>query len=216
MSNPATQEGVIKYGLEFYSKAPTSPDRLTTINAWRTVLHRLRLIGQTPERYDGYGYGNISQRITNSGTPSPEDTFLISGTQTGSIETLIAAQYCTITLAEPLQNRIVAEGPIKPSSEALTHASIYQTDSHVESVMHVHSPEIWRKTEALKLQCTGKTIEYGTLEMATEVSRLVKSNRNKHASIFSMLGHEDGIIAYGRTASLAGQILLDTLVRSFE
>lgn len=216
MNNPENKEGVIKYRLEFRSKAPTSSDQLTTINAWRTILHRLRLIGQTPERYDGYGYGNISQRITIAETPSPADPFLISGTQTGSMETLIAAHYCTIEFADPWQNRIVAEGPIKPSSEALTHGSIYQTDSLIQSVMHVHSPEIWHKTEILKLQCTGESIEYGTPEMAAEVARLVESNRTEHASIFSMLGHEDGVIAYGRTAQMAGHILLDTLVRSFQ
>ena len=211
MNNSTSQEGVIRYELKFYCNTPIPADHLRNINAWRTILYRLDLIGQAPDRYDGYGYGNISQKLEVLRQQELGSAFIISGTQTGKLEFLRPEQYCTVTQADPEKNQIVAEGLIKPSSEALTHASIYQNDINIESVMHVHCPEIWHKTRALNLQCTNKMINYGTPEMAAEVKRLVKSNQKRKACIFSMLGHEDGIIAYGRTPQLAGRILLETL-----
>ncbi len=206
------QEGVIKYELEFRSGSPIPAEYLRTINAWRTILYRLELIGQRSDRYDGLGYGNISQKLETLRQSKMENQFIISGTQTGNLEFLQSEQYCTVTQANPAENQIVAEGLIKPSSEALTHASIYQNDIHTESVMHVHCPEIWHKTRALNIQSTNETIGYGTPEMAAAVKRLVQVNQTRPSCIFSMLGHQDGIVAYGRTPQLAGNILLETLV----
>jgi len=40
---------------------------------------------------------------------------------------------------------------MKPSSEALTHAAVYAASQTVKSVVHVHSPIIWRHYQALAL-----------------------------------------------------------------
>ncbi len=216
MKNTAEQEGVIKYDLVFSAKPPLPLATLATLNGWRTILYRLRLIGQSPLRYDGLGYGNISQRFEISNTTAPTNQFVISGTQTGATETLQPEQFCRVTQAQTKQNRIVAEGPIRPSSEALTHGSIYQANSQTEFVLHVHCAEIWRNTETLNIARIDKTVAYGTPEMAVEVERLVQTQLSKDACIFSMLGHEDGIVSYGRTAELAGQALINTLAAAFE
>ncbi len=216
MKNTAEREGVIKYDLVFSPRPPLPLETLATLNAWRTILYRLHLIGQSPQRYDGFGYGNISQRLEHTGTVGSMHSFVISGTQTGATETLQPSQFCLVTQAHPKQNRILAEGPIRPSSEALTHASIYQSSSQIEFVMHVHCPEIWHNTETLNIPRVDKTVAYGTPEMAVEVERLVQTHSTKDKGVFSMLGHEDGIVSYGHTARLAGNALINTLISAFQ
>ncbi|MEN8821863.1 MAG: class II aldolase/adducin family protein, partial [Abyssibacter sp.] len=59
----AEQEGVIKYRLDFQpADAPCDSVAFRSLRAWRAVLHRLALVGQQPDRYLGYGYGNVSLR----------------------------------------------------------------------------------------------------------------------------------------------------------
>ena len=217
MTTIAEQEGVIKYDLDFNIKPPLPQTMLATLNAWRTILYRLRLIGQSPGLYNGLGYGNISQRLKRSNKTGKINQFVISGTQTGASELLQPAQYCLVTQVLAKQNRIIAEGPVKPSSETLTHGSIYQTNEQIDFIMHVHCAEIWRNTEALKIPRISKKISYGTPEMAAEVENLVRMHpAAADGCIFSMLGHEDGIVSYGYSAEAAGRILINTLAEAFK
>ena len=140
------QEGVIKYQLKHTKKPVSAKLSLSEINAWRTIIFRLGLIGQDPERYGNLGFGNISQRL------NPQSSqFVISGSQTGHIEHLNPEHYCLVVKAEPRKNLIQSCGLYNPSSESLTHASIYTQDSTIQAVIHVHSPEIWKNTVALVL-----------------------------------------------------------------
>ncbi len=200
------QEGVIKYQLEHTQQSVSHLLSLTEINAWRTISVRLDLIGQTPERYDNIGFGNISQRI------SPHsDQFIISGTQTGHIEHLSPEHYCLIVKAEPHKNRLQSCGLCKPSSESLTHASIYAQDTAIQAVIHAHSPEIWKHTVALGLPHTSADVPYGTVEMATAVEQLFQSGNLSQTSIFTMLGHEDGVVAFGTNMRAAAWELINCL-----
>jgi Class II Aldolase and Adducin N-terminal domain len=213
--NRHEQEGVIKFDLDF-KPAPFPATRdLRTLIAWRAILHRLRLIGQDPLRYGGLGFGNISQKILEF--PIGADgthPMIISGTQTGAMEWLNATQFCMVTAASIRHNRIVAQGPVKPSSEALTHIAVYRCHPEIRFVMHVHSPEIWRATQILGIPWTAETIAYGTPAMAIAVHDLIQSQGSPPTGIFSMLGHEDGIVSYGITAESAGNALIDTLARA--
>ncbi|MCI0653289.1 MAG: class II aldolase/adducin family protein [Methylococcaceae bacterium] len=209
------QEGVIKFDLVFEQKPFPETLDLRTLIAWRTLLYKLGLIGQDPRRYGGLGFGNISQRIEEA--PDAGDgmsRFIISGTQTGSAERLDDDQFCIVTAASIRENRIVAEGPVKPSSEALTHAAVYHGRPEVRVVMHVHSPELWRATHRLGIPSIGRTVAYGTPEMADRVHDLISSPGKPSAGIFSMLGHEDGIVSYANAAESAGNLLIDALARA--
>ena len=55
---------------------------------------------------------------------------------------------------------------------------------------------------------TSSEIEYGTQDMA-EAAKICIST--KDFGIFAMEGHQDGIIAYGRTAEETGKLILETL-----
>jgi Class II Aldolase and Adducin N-terminal domain len=213
--NSENLEGVIKFELMHTRKSfPASTD-LDTLIAWRAVLHRLRLIGQDPRRYGGLGFGNISQRIEHVPAGSnQEPRFVISGTQTGAAEHLDLTQFSTVTGFSIPENRIIAEGPVKPSSEALTHAAVYHCRPDIRFIIHGHSPDIWRATHSLSLPCIEKSIAYGTVEMADAVQNLIQSQGSHTTGIFSMLGHEDGIVAYASEANAAGNLLVETLVRA--
>ena len=186
------QEGVIKYQLEHTEKPIVEKISLSEINAWRTIIFRLGLIGQDPERYDNLGFGNISQRLD-----SQSSQFIISSSQTGHIEHLSPEHYCLVVKADPRKNQIQSCGLYKPSSEFLTHASIYAQDGNIQAVIHVHSPEIWNNTAALSLPHISANIPYGTVEMAIAVEQLFQSGDLQRTSLFTMLGHEDGVVSFG-------------------
>lgn len=166
------------------------------------------MIGQDPQRYGGLGYGNVSRRLESSGQ---EGAFVISGTQTGALEHLAAHHYCIVQEAWPEENGIVAEGPVKPSSEALTHAAVYAADASIHSVIHVHCPEIWACSQTLQIPAVSARIAYGTPAMAAAVRLLFRSGTLREKFLFSMLGHADGLVSFGMTVEEAAQSLIKHL-----
>ncbi|MEJ2315418.1 MAG: class II aldolase/adducin family protein [Gammaproteobacteria bacterium] len=131
------QEGVIKFSLEFRETQPVEFRDLEALEHCRQKFRALGLIGGcNPQRYEGLGFGNISHRLAPG-----SDAFVISGTQTGHLESMGAESYALVTSCDPARNRIVAEGAVRPSSEAMTHAVIYRQLPAVQAVIHVHSPE---------------------------------------------------------------------------
>ena len=71
----------------------------------------------------------------------------------------------------------------------------------------MHAPELWRGARALGLPTARADVPYGTPEMAHEVERLFRSAALGEHGILAMLGHEDGVIAFGPSAEAAGAIL---------
>lgn len=195
------REGVIKYQLAFTLASPFEFERFATLNYWRCYLHRLGLIGQDPARYDGLGYGNISSRIQPGA-----NAFLVSATQTGHMPVLCRDHYAHVTDFDLARNWLQAEGLHPPSSEALTHASIYAGRADVGCVMHVHCPSIWQQAQALRIPHTVADIPYGTPQMAQAVQTLVRE-RVESQGVIAMLGHEDGLLIYGADDEEAGAML---------
>lgn len=207
-------EGVIKYSLQHLNKAIDNSISINDINCWRTLLFKLQLIGQIKDRYEGYGFGNISQRFKQSNSDKVE--FIISGTQTGGIETLFRKHYCHVKDANPSINSIISIGETKPSSEALTHASVYQHDKSIQAVIHIHCPKIWTNTHTLKIAHTSTDIAYGTPAMADEVARLMQTEQLKTEQIFTMLGHEDGVVAFSDNIEKAALVLIQYYAKAIK
>jgi len=199
----AETEGVIKFNLTFRTGKLVDVD-VAELSAWRTVLKDLGLLGQTPGRYDGYGFGNISQRCA--------DGFIISGTQTGALQAVTLDDYAVCETWNLQSNAVAARGTIKPSSESLSHASIYDVHESVTCALHAHSPDIWRNSVELGIAVTDESVAYGTPEMATEVRRLITEMDSP--GIFSMGGHEDGVFTFGGSLAEAGQLMVQELVRA--
>lgn len=209
-----SQDGVIKFQLQHTPASALPWAQLAELNAWRKILVMLECIGQTPKRYSNYGFGNISTRIGNDDCDPSQRCFAITGTQTGGIADLTADHYAIVKACLPAQNKIISEGPYKPSSESMTHGEIYAIDKRIRWVMHEHCVPIWRNAERLGIPMTRDGVSYGSPEMADEVRRLFRETDVRKLKIFGMAGHEDGIITFGHTAEEAGQVLLDWLAKA--
>jgi L-ribulose-5-phosphate 4-epimerase len=209
------KDGVTKFKEVFTPSAPIGADKIITLDLWRRILRSLNLLGQNPEAYDGAAYGNVSQRIGNGGRNRRK--FIITGRQTSGLETATNEQYAIVLEYYPEQNLIVSEGPVRPSSESMTHGALYDLDSSLQFVFHVHSGKIWRQARLLNIPATKEAAEYGTIGMVEEIRRLFRESDARFRHILAMGGHEDGIIAFGRTAEEAGITILRylTQVRQF-
>ena len=198
------REGVIKYRLDYTAGDALYDLDYRTLTSWHRVFKQAGILGQDPKRYAGLGFGNLSQRLQG-----PQ--FLISGTQTGHLDALLPEHYAVVRQANIPDNRIVATGPVKPSSESLTHAAIYALHADIRFVFHGHSPDIWQARASLKMPETRASVPYGTPAMATEMKRLYETTGMTTTGIIAMAGHEDGIISFGPTAEAAGQLMLNFL-----
>lgn len=195
------QEGVIKYQLEFREADPLLDHNYSDLNYWHRQFKAAGILGQDPKRYNGLGFGNLSQRID-------QQSFLISGTQTGGLDELTANDYALVTRTNIPLNRVEAEGRVKPSSESLTHAAVYAFDDQIQYVFHVHSPAIWSARASLNIPETAAQIAYGTPQMAEEMIRLYQRGEFANGNILAMVGHEDGVIGFGVTAEEAGDLIM--------
>lgn len=197
-------EGVIKYQLKYQQTEPLIDHDYSHLDKWHRCFKAKHILGQDPDRYDGLGFGNLSERID-------QQSFLISGTQTGGIEQLNPEHYALVTSVNLSNNSVEARGPVKPSSESLTHAAVYSIDERIQFVFHVHSPGIWRARDDLGMAKTSDDIAYGTPEMAEEMFRLYQQGSFRNGNILAMSGHQDGIISFGENADDAGNIIIETL-----
>ncbi|MDH5354957.1 MAG: class II aldolase/adducin family protein [Gammaproteobacteria bacterium] len=202
------QEGVIKYQLVFRDAEPLLDHDYSALNHWHRQFKKTGILGQDPQRYNGLGFGNLSQRIDRQ-------SFLISGTQTGGLDELTPEDYALVTRTDIRANRVEAEGRVKPSSESLTHAAVYAFDDQIQYVFHVHSPGIWHARARLEIPETAADIAYGTPQMAHEMNRLYQQGEFASGNILAMAGHEDGIIGFGSTADEAGELIMRMARRKF-
>lgn len=208
------KEGIIKFRQEFTRESPIDQKKIIELNLWRKVFYALQLIGKNPDKYDGVAFGNISQQLTSHG--NNKRSFLITGTQTGGLEHLSNEHYTTVAEYYPERNLVISHGPIEASSESMSHGALYDLDTSLQFVFHVHSPAIWRNAKTLDIPATKDGIEYGTPQMTEEIKRLFRESDARFKHIIAMGGHEDGILAYGKTSGEAGAVLLKYLAKGFE
>jgi L-ribulose-5-phosphate 4-epimerase len=216
MAGPA--EGVIRFEIEHEHRmleARVHGETVALLSAWREVLARLGLVGLDPARYQGAGYGNLSARLPPFGDVGRgRRRFLVTGSQTGGLHDLTLDHYCVVERYDLAQNRVTSLGPVRPSSESLTHGVIYDVSPSVRVVLHAHAPEIWRHARALGLPITRAGVANGTPEMAHEVQRLYRETQLSTTGLLAMGGHEDGVIAFASTPDQAGETLVRHLARA--
>lgn len=190
-------EGYIKFNCDWTFK-PLQINIPEEILAYRDKLHELKLIGHIKNL--NIGYGNISVRT--------DDGIIISGTQTGNIFPINKESFTVVTSYEIAKNNVICEGPVKASSETMTHAAIYEIDDSIKAIIHVHNASIWKKL-LHKFPTTNAAVAYGTPEMAGEIKRLFNEHHfNNTDNIIIMAGHEDGIISFGKDLKEAYNILI--------
>lgn len=140
--------------------------------------------------------------------------FLVSGTQTGGVAEASAAHFAVVEACDVTSQEVRSYGPVPPSSEAMTHASIYRVSQDTRFVFHAHCPELWRAAQRLELPRTPEGVDYGTREMAWAVERLLSLKSTRAAKAIVMTGHEDGVITFGDSADEAGEAMVRWLARA--
>jgi ribulose-5-phosphate 4-epimerase/fuculose-1-phosphate aldolase len=202
-------EGVIKFQVEHVADASVSfpADVVEKLAGWRALLHDLGLVGQDRTRYGGAGFGNLSFKLNGPG-------FVVTGSQTGGQRVLRQADWCLVESFSARANVVHSRGPILPSSETMTHGSIYAVRPQTRVIIHVHSSLIWRFASDLDLPATAPHVAYGTPDMAKEVARLFAETHVARGRAFAMAGHEDGVVSFGATVEDAATALLGKLARA--
>ncbi len=193
-------DGIIKYSFDFKLSKPLDEIDFFDIEFTRERLFALGLIGVTK---NGVGYGNISRRVNR-------DSFVITGTQTGHLKNLNATHYSLVEEYNDKDFYLKSIGAIEPSSEALTHGTIYNLSEDIGAVIHIHSKALWRFMLSNNYLKTNR-VEYGSIEMIDEVNRIFKNIEPLSNSKFVMAGHEEGIMTFGKTLGQAELVLFNIL-----
>ena len=195
-------DGVIKYSSERVAGPVPVSAALNHLNAARSTLFELGLIGAYP---NGIGYGNLSLR--QAGTQ-----FVISASATGADHTLRFDQFCLVEAFSMERNWVRSRGALPASSESMTHGAIYLANPAVQCVIHVHSRALFDALLAQGAARTSADIAYGTPAMAQAVMRLVQTQPVLPV-LFVMAGHAEGVVAYGADVASVSALLIDTLNR---
>lgn len=180
-------EGYTKYACDWRRGLPLPDETIADVNACRNRLYDAGLVGYYEQH--GVGFGNLSIRGSGGG-------FIISGTQTGHLARTDARHWSLVTGYEIDKNSITCEGPVQASSEALTHAAIYELDPDIQAIAHVHSGALWHKLLD-RIPTTSPDVPYGTPEMAREFYRLYQETELGNSGVAVMAGHEEGLVAIG-------------------
>lgn len=193
-------EGYTKFDVDWTDRAPLDCPEVAELDCWRIPLFAAGLIGHYEAL--GIGYGNISVRAAG------ERQFVISGTQTGHLPRTGKAHYALVTDYDIDGNSVRCRGAVQASSESLTHAAIYELDSTIRAVVHVHNKTLWERLKGVE-PTTHADVAYGTPEMAREFRRLFRETGFADSGLAVMAGHESGIVGIGRSMrEAASRILL--------
>lgn len=199
-------EGYIKFTVHLKEMAIEMPEAWHALNETRTELFDRGMIGRLP---DGIGFGNVSLKEADA------DHFFISGTATGGKRILDFQDYCSVDACSIERNEVFCSGHIRASSETLSHDAVYLGNPEIGCVIHVHDKPLFSRLLKGGGLATSPEAAYGTPEMAKDIEQIV----NAHASpsgVLVMTGHEDGVIAWGRTVAEAYEVLMKNLVVVFQ
>jgi 5'-methylthioadenosine phosphorylase len=109
-------QGVVKFNCHWNQSGPViSDEQYEIVNYWREILYNMDLIGAYE---NGVGFGNISMRIRGI------NQFVITGSATGEIPELEPGHYVKVSSFNIDDNAVQCVGPLKASSESLTHAAM--------------------------------------------------------------------------------------------
>ncbi len=190
-------DGAIKFRLEW--SIGKAPRQIQELMCWRNYLYGTGLIGAYP---DGVGYGNISRRLDKG--------FIISGSATGGCAVATAEEFTWVTDYDIEKNFVSCLGPVRASSESLTHAAVYEASDAIQAVVHGHHGRIWKSMYG-KAVMTDANIPYGTPQLAKEILRLFETTRLESEQFFVMAGHQDGIVSFGSTPEEAAMTMINLL-----
>ncbi|HEX2976467.1 MAG TPA: class II aldolase/adducin family protein [Bacteroidales bacterium] len=194
--------GFVKFNCHWSQSGPViSDEQFEIINSWREILYNMDLIGAYE---NGVAFGNISMRIGSS------HSFVITGSATGEIPELEPGHYVKVNSFNIEDNAVQCIGPLKASSESLTHAAIYSADPGVNAVVHVHSLDLWNEL-IHKVPTTNPAEDYGTVGLAKDILRIFQEPEVYEKRIIVMAGDRAGILTFGHDVDEAVNVLMEYL-----
>jgi ribulose-5-phosphate 4-epimerase/fuculose-1-phosphate aldolase len=149
---------------------------------------------------DGIGFGNISIRYKK------KKSFVITATQTGELPKLLPSYYSFVKKVDFKNFKTYAIGASRPSSEAITHACIYDLDPKIKAVIHIHNEKLWNYMLENDYLSTNDT-PYGTPKMVEDVKNIYKNMDPLLNNAFVMKGHFEGVVTFGKSLKDAEQTL---------
>src|SRR5438046_6126789 len=157
---------------------------LAELNAYRRKLCELQLIGMDS---NAIGFGNLSTR------EDATRNFYITGSATGGKSELTSADCVRVVAYDFERNWLRYEGSAIPSSESLTHAAVYESDTKAGAVIHGHDLKLWAVLLD-QIPTSSNSVRSGTREMAHEVMRLFRVTDIHRSRIIVLVGHA-GVIS---------------------
>jgi len=195
-------EGVVKFNCHWnQSGSVISDDQYEIVNYWREILFNMDLIGAYE---NGVGFGNISMRIRGS------NQFVITGSATGEIPELEPGHYVKVNSFNIEDNAVQCVGPLKASSESLSHAAIYSADKRVNAVIHVHNTDLWNEL-IYEVPTTNPSMDYGTVGLAKDILKIFQDSEVYEKRIIIMAGDRSGILTFGHDMDEAVNVLMQYL-----
>jgi hypothetical protein len=192
-----TGEGYVKYAVDHWSAPAVEPPGWKELNEGRTRLYDLGLVGALP---NGVGFGNVSIRLRG-------DEFLISGTATGDRRVLTPRDYCVVKSFSLEENRVITSGPVRASSESMSHGAVYRSCASAMCVIHVHNRKIFDAMRGDGSLSTPPEAAYGTPELALAIASLVRE-RKAGGGVLVLAGHDEGALSYGASVQEALDLIL--------
>jgi ribulose-5-phosphate 4-epimerase/fuculose-1-phosphate aldolase len=224
MKKTANDEGYVKYHCDYTEEAIEEPPGFEALDAARTKLHDLGLIGVLPSRVadrrsadaapgramegaplSGVGFGNVSIRVD-------DELFLISGTATGAVRDLGFRGYSLVTACDIKANKLSCRGPARASSESMSHWAVYSACAGAGCVIHIHNRRIFDGLLAEKAPATPREAAYGTPEIALAIADLVQRLARDRGSLV-MAGHDEGVIAWGPSVEDTLNIVIELFAK---
>lgn len=168
------------------------------LNRYRNKLLDLGMVGVDA---NDVSFGNLSVR------DGATAQFYITATGAGGLAELALTDLAKVITYDFATNSLQCEGSRMASSESLTHAAVFESDSTARAVIHCHDDKLWSALLS-KVSATPDDVEYGTPEMAYAVKRLFHTTAVRDQRILVMSGHPGGLIAFGRDLGEAFTVLM--------
>lgn len=184
----STESNALAFSTIFLTKNSSNEKRISQMALWGKKFFDSGLVKDIE--------GNLSFR-TRLG-------FIISGTGV-ALNALTPETVAEVTGVVYGLNKtsVYVKGPVVPSRETILHSQIYEMQSAINAIFHVHDHHVIDNPVELGVPVTLTEQAAGSQELAQEAVNFLKLN--KDVRYFILKNH--GVIALGTTMDEAGQLI---------
>ncbi|MFC1738436.1 class II aldolase/adducin family protein [Planctomycetota bacterium] len=175
----------VKFKTVFIQKNILDNPEISELISWCTEFNKM---GFTPG-HNG-SFGNLSFRT--------ETGFIISCSR-ADFSKIAVEDFTEVTGIDISKKEVYVNGLKKPSSESFMHNEIYDRRDDVNAVFHGHCDDFLQYGDKLGLAITEKEQPAGTIELMTEVIKVLKDNN-------FILIRNHGFICLGDSMPSAGEL----------